>query len=375
MLVYTSITKSYLPKARVLAKSVKSFHPEWTFVLLFSDDLPAHFDLAKEPFDEVLMIHQLPLENWRQWAFGHSIVELCTAVKGMAAEVFAARPGIKKIMYLDPDTCVFDSLSELDVILESSEIILTPHLLVPERRYEAILDNEVSTLKHGIFNLGFFAARTSGQGLDFIKWWSSRLIHFCEDNIPNGLFTDQKWCDLAPAFFSRLHILRDPGYNVATWNIEHRPLSFERDGRLFAGGNPLRFYHFTSYDNGNGLAMLQKYARDSSSAKQVWENYGARLEASGQNDTKLKSWSLDFFENGERIPMQARRAYRHSRELQKRFPDPYTTGAESFYFWWKNDAKKFDLNLKVLLKKCLRYLKEPLKWGYVLRRCLGFLKN
>jgi hypothetical protein len=33
MLVFTSVTKSYLPKARVLAKSIKRFHPDWTFVL------------------------------------------------------------------------------------------------------------------------------------------------------------------------------------------------------------------------------------------------------------------------------------------------------------------------------------------------------
>lgn len=56
MLVYTSITKSYLPKARVLAKSIKHFHPDWTVVVLYSDTLPIGFDLATEPFDEILTI-------------------------------------------------------------------------------------------------------------------------------------------------------------------------------------------------------------------------------------------------------------------------------------------------------------------------------
>ena len=63
MLVYTSITKSYLPKARVLVKSVKKFHPDWKFVLLFSDELPAGFDLKNEPFDEILTIELLGLPN------------------------------------------------------------------------------------------------------------------------------------------------------------------------------------------------------------------------------------------------------------------------------------------------------------------------
>jgi hypothetical protein len=29
MIVYTSITLNYLPKAKILAKSLKQFHPDW----------------------------------------------------------------------------------------------------------------------------------------------------------------------------------------------------------------------------------------------------------------------------------------------------------------------------------------------------------
>ena len=248
MLVYTSVTKSYLPKARVLAKSVKRFHPDWLFVLLYSDSLPVGFDLAREPFDEVLTVEQLGFPNWKAWAFGHEVVELCTAVKGPAAEVLAQRPGIGKIMYLDPDIKVFSSLSSLEALLDQHEILLTPHLLDREEEIDAVRDNEISALKHGVYNLGFFAARTSGQGLQFIRWWAARLRLFCRDDIPGGLFTDQRWCDLAPAFFSQLGIVRDPGCNVATWNIAHRPLSRDDTGHFLVRDVPLRFYHFTSYD-------------------------------------------------------------------------------------------------------------------------------
>ena len=164
MLVYTSVTKSYLPKARVLARSVKRFHPDWTFVLLYSDDLPGGFNLADEPFDEILTIEHLGIANWKSWAFGHTVVELCTAVKGPAAVYLAKRPEIRKIMYLDPDIKVFNVLSPLSGLLDEYEILLTPHLLVAEQETGAIIDNEVSSLKHGVFNLGFFTTRTSAQG-------------------------------------------------------------------------------------------------------------------------------------------------------------------------------------------------------------------
>ena len=50
---YTSITSNYLPKARVLAASVKRHDAHARFHLLLSDVPPEGFDLAAEPFDTV----------------------------------------------------------------------------------------------------------------------------------------------------------------------------------------------------------------------------------------------------------------------------------------------------------------------------------
>ncbi len=338
MLVYTSITKSYLPKARVLAKSVKRFHPDWVFVLLFSDDLPTGFNLGQEPFDELLTLEQLGLPDWKAWAFGHAIVELCTAVKGPAAKLLAQRPSVNKIMYLDPDIKVFNSLSALESLLDQHEILLTPHLLDAEQDINAIQDNEISALKHGVYNLGFFAARTSGQGLEFIHWWAERLRLFCRDDIPGGLFTDQRWCDLAPAFFSGLEIVRDRGCNVATWNIAHRRPSKNEAGEFYVADVPLRFYHFTGYDSGDGLGMLMRYAANQAIAHELWDSYAQDLLAEGQGDACYRGWYYGQYENGEPIPPDARRLYRVRQDLQQAFPDPYSIVEPCFLSWWKNEV-------------------------------------
>lgn len=340
MVVYTSITKSYLPKARVLAKSVKRFHPNWTFVLLYSDTLPVGFNLAEEPFDEILTISQLGIKNWQSWAFGHALVELCTAVKGPAAEVIANRQNADKVMYIDPDIKVFSSLQSLEDLLNQHDILLTPHLLDAENDVAAIQDNEISALKHGVYNLGFFAAKTTGQGLDFIRWWASRLKLFCRDDIPNGLFTDQRWCDLAPAFFSRLHIVRDRGCNVATWNIAHRPLSKDAENNFLVGDVKLKFYHFTSYDNGNGFGMLMRYASNQSVAHELWDSYGRDLANEGQADSKYKNWSYGQFENGQAIPLESRKLYRLRKDLQEAFPNPYSVDQPSYLNWWLGENEK-----------------------------------
>ncbi|MGB4192518.1 MAG: hypothetical protein WBK09_00930 [Limnohabitans sp.] len=367
MLVYTSITKSYLPKARVLAKSVKDFHPDWKFVLLYSDDLPDGFDLSLEPFDEILTIEELGIPNWKAWAFGHTVVELCTAVKGPAAELLAQRQGINKIMYIDPDIKLFNSLNFLEIMLDEHEILLTPHLLDIEQDINAIQDNEISALKHGVYNLGFFAARTSGQGLDFIRWWAKRLQLFCRDDIPSGLFTDQRWCDLAPAFFSGLAIVRDRGCNVATWNIAHRHLSKNEEGVFLVSGVPLRFYHFTSYDNGNGMGMLMKYASEQTFAHELWNSYGKDLLAEGQGEERYKSWFYGQFENGESIPRESRRIYQIRRDLQLAFPNPYSVTEPSYLSWWKAESAQKKLTAsnisgikeRTVLKRVIEGLCSP----------------
>jgi len=343
MLVYTSVTKSYIPKARVLAKSVKHFHPDWTFVLLYSDDFPVGFDLDIEPFDEVLSIEQLGLPNWKSWAFGHAIVELCTAVKGPAAELLAQRLGVVKIMYLDPDIKVFNSLESLASLLDRHEILLTPHLLDVELDNDAIRDNEISALKHGVYNLGFFAARTSGQGLDFIRWWAERLRHFCRNDIPNGLFTDQRWCDLAPCFFSGLYIVRDRGCNVATWNIAHRRLSKNENGVFLVGDVPLCFYHFTGYDSGDGFQMLMRYASQQAIAYELWDTYRDNLLSEGHGDERYRGWRYGQFLNGVPIPIEARRLYQARPDLQQAFPDPYSVVEPCFLTWWKAEIAQGNL--------------------------------
>ena len=43
------------------------------------------------------------------------------------------------------------------------------------------------------------------------------------------MFTDQRWVDFMPSLFSH-HLLKDPGYNVAYWNLHERPLTALTDG-------------------------------------------------------------------------------------------------------------------------------------------------
>ncbi|MGC8490830.1 MAG: hypothetical protein ACP5SH_03735 [Syntrophobacteraceae bacterium] len=350
--VFTSITLNYLPKARILASSLKQWHPEWKFHLCISDrnDPDLQLDLDGAQFDTILWIEELGIENVYQWIFKHTIVEICTAIKGYVARMLLQR-GAEKVMYLDPDTAVFSSLDEIDHLLDRHSIILTPHLLEFEEVKTAIEDNEICALKHGVFNLGFFALKNDAEGNRFADWFNKRLLEYCYADIPNGLFTDQKWCDLAPTFFENLLILRDPGCNVASWNLSKRNLSLAPGGRTFVNGSPLKFYHFTGYDSGAGSMMTVKYSGGNQAVAQIWEWYGLQLQKHGHEELGKLKWYFDFYENKKEIPQTARLQYRKRKDLQERFPNPFAVGnSGGYYRWYRTRSFGHIFNLKKLRK-------------------------
>ena len=89
MHIFTSITSNYIPKARVLARSVKENVPGANFHLLLCDLPPADFDIEQEDFDSLILLSDLDIAEKSAWIFKHNVVELCTAVKGIGfLEIF-----------------------------------------------------------------------------------------------------------------------------------------------------------------------------------------------------------------------------------------------------------------------------------------------
>ncbi|QDQ27259.1 glycosyl transferase [Chitinimonas arctica] len=336
---FTSITTNYLPKARVLAESVKRHHPDGHFMLLLSDALPDWLDLENEPFDSVVTADQLGIPDFPRWAYMHSVVELCTAVKGPAFRWLLNERGAEKAFYLDPDMAVFSPLTPLIDRLDQSSVLLTPHQLEPETTPDAVLDNEICSLKHGVFNLGFLGLRNSEGGRKFADWWAKRLLDHCYDDIPGGLFTDQRWVDLAPCFFDDLEIVRDPEYNVATWNLTHRHVEGSLAGGITVNGRPLRLYHFSGFDSGAQEQMLNKYGRGNTTLWEMRDWYIAECEKHGQEALGRLPAIYGVYDNGEKVSQHQRLLYRSRTDLMAAFPNPYVTDVpkHSYLHWYRTE--------------------------------------
>lgn len=339
VLCFSSFTFSYLNRARVLFASLRRFHPDWELVALITDAAPPGFrlDVAAEPFDRVVYASELGIPNFSSWLFKHDIVEVCTAVKGPFLHQACQAGGADAVIYLDPDTALLGSLSPLEAWLETDDILLTPHLLEPNDEPLAIEDNDVATLRTGIFNLGFAAVRTTGEGARFAKWWNDRLLTHCYDDIPNGLFVDQRWCDHVPALFDKVKIVRDPGYNVASWNLSRRKVSIEKDGAILVNGVPLRFWHFTKLGE-VGDAMTRRYAGDNFPVYELWSWYRRQIAVTTEAVIPARWWAFGVYKDGQPIEKAHRLLYRGRADLQAEFPDPYAAGPAGFRAWLMENA-------------------------------------
>ena len=51
---------------------------------------------------------------------------------------------------------------------------------------------------------------------------------------------------------------------------------------------PLRFYHFTSYDNGDSFGIMMQYASSQTIGHGLWDIYGEDLLAEGQKDERYR---------------------------------------------------------------------------------------
>lgn len=341
---YTSINNNYLPKARILAKSLKKYRPNDKFSLVLSDELPDGFELKKEPFDEVIKVEELgiPVENLAQWIYLHSVVELCTAVKGQALVKFL-ESGSDKVVYLDPDIVVFDDLKELENLLDKYDVVLTPHQTIPETTLADIENNEICSLKHGTYNYGFYAVHNTENGMKYARWWRDRLLHYCYDNIPQGLFTDQKWGDIVPALFDNVYIWKNPACNVSTWNLTHRKVTKDETGFYYVNGKRLQFYHFSGFDSGAQETMLKMYAQGNPVLFELRQWYIERMEEEEQEKYGKYACIYNFYDNGEAITRDERLLMRNRMDVLNFFRnvDPRVTNqTKSYYAWFKDEMKK-----------------------------------
>jgi glycosyltransferase involved in cell wall biosynthesis len=322
---FTISSWNYLHYSRALASSFSRHHPEFSSIFAIADT--CREDLGKDTFpefDTFIFFDDLDLPNRRAFSFRYDIMELNTAIKPTVFRRLFAE-GFDRVIYLDPDIFAYRRFDEvLRAFDEGATSILTPHALAPNLHSES--PNDLTFMRAGIYNLGFLALAKMHETSNLLEWWETRLRSECVVNrLSDGIFVDQKFMDLWPAYCSGTHILRDPAYNVAYWNLDSRTIK-KTGERYEVNGSPLAFFHFSGInpDDRSVLSRHQHRWKPTSTKEleSLLVDYHDQLEAYGARMFSTVPYGFGTFSDGTDIPSLARIIYRE--KLEPFEGDPFT---------------------------------------------------
>ena len=245
LICFTLCSKNYLAHATALATSFKLHHPQQRFVIGLVDKLSDNEAPLFGGFD-VLDVDRLQESAIEDMKSRYNIIELNTAVKPYYIDHFFKHLDADKVIYLDPDTLLFDRLDHVVNALDVYSFVLTPHFVTPI--YDNCFLREQLVLNTGTFNLGFFAIRRDQVGQALIEWWRRKLYDECIMDQSRGYFVDQKWMNLSICHFDNYSIDKHLGLNAAHWNLHERRISAGSNGGYRVNDRvPLVFFHFSTY--------------------------------------------------------------------------------------------------------------------------------
>jgi hypothetical protein len=337
----TIVSKRNLPQARVIADTFLEHHPGASFFVLLTDEVDGRFDPQAEPF-RLLHLSDMNIAGLTRFRFNYSEQELSYAATPSLLE-FILDQGFPAAIFLKQESLVFGDLSYL-FDGPGRSIVLTPHLLEPLPGKDAVA-RELNILQAGVYNGGFVGVAGSEPGRDFLKWWQERLYRHCRLDTAGGMHFEQRWLDLVPVFFPEVIMERDPGLNVAHWNLPERTVTIDRAGAVFVDGQPCRLFRFSGFDADNPGYATRYHTRlameDLGAAAAVYTRYLQLLEDAGYHESCAWPYAYGHFDNGVPIPHVARQIFRDLEDVA-RFGDPFETYRPDSFFNWINRSEGSD---------------------------------
>jgi hypothetical protein len=294
--VCTCVAGNYVAFARVLVESFRRFHADVPFYVLFPD--APRWNRSLRPFHArragVVRLPALKIPDLSRMLLRYDRRQVLTAVKPALLRYVLER-GHAAALYLDADMFVTASLQPLLDLVARHGMTLTPHV-GPALAAGHRTDFERTLLYAGMYNGGFVGAANCEEVRRFVAWWENRLRTHCVRDVRRGLHYDQRWLDQAPALVADLHLVRDPGCNVAHWNLPDLSVSC-RQNQFLVNGAPLRLFHFSGFDP-TQPDLVSRFAPGFSADSLgpfgvLFRRYAALLEEAGWSATSVKRWPWD----------------------------------------------------------------------------------
>lgn len=386
--VFTVCSLNYLDKATVMLNSITDDVSKIIIVVDKKADTVINIEGISVVFSE-----DLNIPRYNEATFKYNVIEMNTCIKpyvcGVLVKIF------NKVIYLDPDILVFDTLSGIFKELESADFLITPHATSSPN--DALRPSDKDYLKFGLYNLGFFAATVGALNSGLINWWHNKLMEECFYEPSEGYGVDQKFVDLIPIYFHGVRVLKNKVYNIAFWNLHERVIE-SKDESYFIDQDKIVFVHFSSYAGTSIVAKKQNRFKnhDRPDFLKLLEIYQDKLNSVSPEVVRVcrenKNYTYDFLDNGMYITPLARRAYFHLLRDNPQFSDePFTNerlikilqsrrllikGFSSMPHFNFNQVDEGDWRVSIISSsfRCLKILLGPIRY-FALCRYLNHVSS
>lgn len=321
--VFTVCTTNHVHRARALMASAATHYPEADRYVVLADPLNHRFVPERENFTTIPPDQLNQISDWRRLRFLIPPSGLCCLLKPIGANHLLQNPSIDRVVYLDADTLLLNRPDSIEAALHQHDIVLTPHL-VNTQDYPEV---DLNTMRSGAFNAGVFAIKQSDRGVAFLDWWSVNMMDPAKMSYDWNY--DQGWLNLAPTSFPETHILRDPGCNVAFWNLHERKIE---SGALplqpVADRVPVSIFHFSFFEWRTPDRLAGPFSSQLPPPPQavmvLLHHYAKQLQRHGADEVENWGYPYAHFSDGHKITGY-HRAYFHQR-VEPVLPD----GADPF---------------------------------------------
>ncbi len=350
MQVITVATMSSLPRARVLARSLRRHQPDWplSVMLIGREDAIAAAARAEQMLNVRSVSQELDLDVETLLA-RHDEQDLTILLLGHLLLLHVERTA-EPIAHLPNSAWLLGDLTPLEAMLASHAAVLVPRVLddVPEDGLEPTLEQ---LDRAGRIDDTILAVDGGPASRELLAWWIGhveRTLGSLDAFTVGARPEDRPWLarfiELAPARFAT-GVLDDAGANLSLWNLHERELRRRGEAVTVEGDGPARFLNFPGFDPDRPYRLAANASRARVSRSPVLrglcEQYAVELREAGWSDADHRHEVGRSLADGLVYDDSLRAIYARALALGEGFDDLFSaTGTQAFLDWLQGPAPR-----------------------------------
>jgi hypothetical protein len=238
----TLFDSNYLTRGLVLYDSLvqkcNDFH---LYIFAFDDNCNSVLKKMSLPNITVISLKEYEDDELLKVKKDRSVAEYCWTNTPSTVWYVLNNFEVTHCTYIDADILFYSNPTCLIQEMGEKSILITEHRYSnPGKLIE----------KAGIYNVQFITFKNNSIGREVCNWWRRKCLDWCFDRFEDGKFGDQKYLDDWPERFTGVHVLKNEGGGLATWNIQQYDIINSNENQVVLKSKknrtefPVIFYHF-----------------------------------------------------------------------------------------------------------------------------------